>query len=239
MKEIEDLCIICYNCYRKDVVFMKNLFIVGARGYHASYGGWETFVSNLVDYYNDPDTNIYVGELSNDSNRDKIMEKLNDNLYLSPIYVKANGSPKMFFYTMKSYLYILKYIKKERLENCYIYVLGLKLGPLLWFYKRFRKKYGIKVMVNPDGLEHRRSKWNKVIQFCFLLSEWSMINHCDKVICDSIGIQGCVENRYKKLRGKTEYIAYILFLSLAYKIDTPFFVTSFQYNQMLTEQNVQ
>lgn len=26
----------------------KNIFIIGARGYHYNYGGWETFVDNLV-----------------------------------------------------------------------------------------------------------------------------------------------------------------------------------------------
>lgn len=187
---------------------MKNVFVIGARGYHASYGGWETFVSNLVDYYHDKKIRFYVSELSVDKNKDKMMEKISDQLYLSPIYVKDMGSPKMFFYSMKSYLYTINYIKKHKLKNSYVYVLGLKLGPLLWFYKRLRKKYNIKVMVNPDGLEHRRSKWNKIVQFCFLLSEWSMINHCDLVVSDSLGIQNYIEGKYKRARGKTTYIAY-------------------------------
>jgi len=187
---------------------MKNLFIVGARGYHANYGGWETFVSNLVDNYNDKKTIIYVTELSNNKEDDKVIKKINDNLYIIKIYVETNGSPKMFIYTMKAYRYILKYIKNNKLLNSYIYVLGLKLGPLLWFNKALRYKYNIKIMVNPDGLEHRRSKWNKLIQTCFLLSEWSMLNHCDTVICDAIGIKEYVEGKYKRLKGKTTYIAY-------------------------------
>ena len=187
---------------------MKNVFVIGARGYHASYGGWETFVSNLVDYYHDKKTRFYVSELSLNKDKDKMMEKVNEQLYLSPIYVKDIGSPKMFFYAMKSYLYTLNYIKKHNLKNSYIYVLGLKLGPLLWFYKKLRKKYNIQIMVNPDGLEHRRSKWNKIVQFCFLLSEWSMIHHCDMVVCDSLGIQNYIEGKYKRVRGKTIYIAY-------------------------------
>lgn len=187
---------------------MKNVFIVGARGYHANYGGWETFVSSLVDYYGDEETRFYVGELSEVSDYDRVMERVNDNLYLSPIYVKGMGSAKMFFYAMKSYLYVLRYIKQNGLRNCYVYVLGLKLGPLLWFYKGLRRKYNIKVLVNPDGLEHRRSKWNKVVQWCFLLSEWAMINHCDLVICDGLGIQEYVCNKYKRVGKKTKYIAY-------------------------------
>ena len=187
---------------------MKNIFIIGSRGYHANYGGWETFVSNLVDYYDDPDATLYVGELSSDKNSVQMMKKVNEHLYLMPTYIKQNGSVKMFLYTIKNYLYVLKYIKNHQLDNSYIYVLGLKLGPMLWFYKRLRSKYHIKVFVNPDGLEHRRSKWNKVIQSCFLLTEWSMINHCDMVICDALGIQDYIEKRYKKARGKSTYIAY-------------------------------
>ena len=49
----------------------KNIFIIGARGYHANYGGWETFVSKLVDHYQDKDTTFFVGELSEDPEKDK------------------------------------------------------------------------------------------------------------------------------------------------------------------------
>ena len=187
---------------------MKHIFIVGARGYHANYGGWETFVSNLVDYYDDSNTKFYVGELVEEVEKDKSIQEINPNLSLCSIYVKSKGSAKMFFYAIKSYLFALSYIKKHQLNNCYIYVLGLKLGPLLWFYKGLRKKYQVQIFVNPDGLEHQRSKWNKVIQYCFLLSEWAMVNHCDKVICDGLGIEKYMLDKYKKLKGKTTYIAY-------------------------------
>lgn len=185
---------------------MKNLFIVGARGYHANYGGWETFVSNLVDNYKDKNTCIYVTELSGDEREDKVIKKISDNIYVIKIYIKKNGASKMFLYTMKAYLYILDYIKKNNIIGSYIYVLGLKLGPLLWFYKGLRRKNKINILVNPDGLEHMRSKWNKVIQFCFLLSEWAMVKHCDMVVCDALGIQEYIQKKYKKV--KTVYIAY-------------------------------
>lgn len=32
---------------------MKHIFIIGSRGNQANYGGWETFVTKLVDNYND------------------------------------------------------------------------------------------------------------------------------------------------------------------------------------------
>ena len=60
-------------------MFMKNVFIVGARGYHAKYGGWETFVSNLVDHYNDKSTKFYVSELSSFKEKDNKYTKINNN----------------------------------------------------------------------------------------------------------------------------------------------------------------
>ena len=32
---------------------MKNIIIIGSRGYKFKYGGWETFVTNLIDNYHD------------------------------------------------------------------------------------------------------------------------------------------------------------------------------------------
>ena len=42
---------------------MKNIIIIGSRGYEKKYGGWETFVTNLINNYNDEDAKFYVPEL--------------------------------------------------------------------------------------------------------------------------------------------------------------------------------
>ena len=42
----------------------KHVFIIGSRGYKANYGGWETFVSKLVDNYTDKDTVFHISKLS-------------------------------------------------------------------------------------------------------------------------------------------------------------------------------
>ena len=185
---------------------MKHIFVLGARGYRARYGGWETFVTNFVDHYNDENTDLYIAELTKDPSKDKVMEKIREHVYLTYYYVKTDGKTQMLIFTIRSYLNTLKYIQKNCLNGAYIYVLGLKLGPLLAFFKGRRRKLGIHVYLNPDGLEHLRSKWNRVISWCFLLSEWSMIRNCDLVICDGLGIQKYVEKKYPNV--KTTYIAY-------------------------------
>ena len=100
----------------------KNIFIIGARGYHYNYGGWETFVDNLVDNYNDSNTNIYVSELASDKNNDKKLIKKRKNLYIYSFYVNTKGSAMMFFYTIKAYFNALEYIKKNKIHDAYIYI---------------------------------------------------------------------------------------------------------------------
>lgn len=185
---------------------MKHIFIIGSRGYHAKYGGFETFVTKLVDNYNEDDIIFHVSGLSDTSNI--LGNKVNDNLITDSFYVKENGGLKMLLCTIKAFLYYFKYIKKYNINNSYIYVLGLKLGPLLKIYKRRLKKYEITVIVNPDGLEYKRSKWNNLVKKFFLLSERWMLLNADIVVCDAIGIKKYVDTKYPVLIDNTVYIAY-------------------------------
>ena len=184
---------------------MKHIFIIGARGYKAKYGGWETFVTKLVDNYNDIETTFHVSGLTNSKDKEEI---ISDNIILNLFNIKLNGGFKMLICTIKSFIYYLRYIKKNNIKDAYLYILGLKLGPLLKIYKNKIKKLNIKVYVNPDGLEHERSKWNNLIKKYFLLSEKWMLNNCDVIVCDGKGIKKYIDLKYSHLRKKTIYIAY-------------------------------
>lgn len=185
---------------------MKNVFIIGSRGYHYNYGGWETFVSNLVDNYNDNDTKFYISEYTNKNN--VLKYKVNNNIIVNPIYVKSNSKGKMFIYSVKAFKNAIDYIEKNNLDNCYMYILGLKLFNYLKIYHRKLKKLNIKIIVNPDGLEWMRSKWSYPVKKFFLLSERLMLNSCDLIICDGLGIKDYIDNKYPKLKDITKYIAY-------------------------------
>lgn len=185
---------------------MKHIFIIGSRGYHANYGGWETFVSNLVDNYNDKDTIFHISEITNDKNKD--LDKINDSIIIKSIYVPNIGGARMLLCSIKAFLYYLKYINSNHIDNAYMYILGLKLGPFLNIKKRLIKKNNIKVFINPDGLEHERSKWSYPVKKFFLLSEKWMLNNCDVIICDAKGIKKYLDVKYPKLKDKTCYIAY-------------------------------
>lgn len=185
---------------------MKHIFIVGARGYHANYGGWETFVSNLVDHYNDKNTCFHISMVTDD--KDLKEYKINNNIYVNPIYVKSKKSIRMFIYSIKAYNYYLEYIKNNNIQNSVIYVLGLKLFNYLMLKRREVIRLGIRVFVNPDGLEWKRSKWSYPIKKFFLISERLMLNYCDIIVCDALGIEKYIHEKYPKLKDKTVYIAY-------------------------------
>ena len=184
----------------------KNIFIVGARGYHVHYGGWETFVSNLVDHYQEKDTVFHVSMYTDDPNLREY--EVNPNIIVTPIYVKQQGSIKMFFYSIKAFRYYLDYIEKNEIEDAIIYMLGLKLFHYLGWKRKQIKKLGIRVFVNPDGLEHQRSKWSYPVKKFFLLSERLMLKNSDVIVCDGLGIQKYIGQKYPRLREKTVYIAY-------------------------------
>lgn len=183
---------------------MKNIFIVGSQGYDKNYGGWETFVKNFCDFYDKKSANIYVSEISDK----KCDEYKKNGIICNPIYTKKRGSITMMIYSIKSLLYYIKYIKNNKIENSIIYILGLKMGTLLYFLKPKFKKYNIKVFVNPDGLEWKRSKWNKLVKKYFLIAEKSMTKNCDGIVCDAVGIKDYLIETYPKNKVPKYFIAY-------------------------------
>lgn len=184
---------------------MKHVFILGSRGYHENYGGWETFVTNLVDNYEDSNTCFYISKITN---TDKNIINVNDNIKIMPIKVKNTGSFNMFLYSLKSINETIKYIKEKNIKSSYIYILGLKSLNYLSLKRKELKKLGSTIIVNPDGLEFKRSKWGKVAKTFFLLSERFMLNASDIIVCDSLGIKDYVDLKYPKLKNITTYIAY-------------------------------
>ena len=184
---------------------MKHIFILGSRGYHENYGGWETFVTNLVDNYKDENTCFYISKITD---KDEDISNINNNIKVIPIKVKNTGSFNMFLYSIKSIDSTIKYIKSNNIESSYVYVLGLKALNYLSLKRNKLKKLGCTIIVNPDGLEFKRSKWGKVAKSFFLLSERFMLNSSDIIICDSLGIKDYVDEKYPRLNNRTMYIAY-------------------------------
>ena len=167
---------------------MKNVIIIGSRGYRYNYGGWETFVTELVNNSVDKDIRYFIPYLTDNKINDKKVTHTN-NLEQVDLYVKKKGFVTMFNFTIKSMEYYIKYLTEHNLKNVVMLILGCKIGPLMPRYYKKLNKLGVKVVMNPDGLEWKRDKWNKIIKKCFKISEKYHVKYADHVVCDSNAIK--------------------------------------------------
>lgn len=89
-----------------------------------------------------------------------------------------------------------------------IYILACRIGPFVGYYKKILNKLGGTLIVNPDGHEWKRAKWNKFIRKYWKVSERYMVKHADLLVCDSKNIEKYIKEDYKKYSPKTTFIAY-------------------------------
>ncbi len=191
---------------------MKNIIIIGARGYQNNYGGWETFVTNLIKNYKDKNVKFHVPELTNNKKEKKIIKE-KEGVSCLQVYSPSVGFVTMFIYAILALKYMKKYIKENKLENVIVYVLGCRVGPFYPFLIHSLKKQGIKIYLNPDGLEWTREKWAWWIKICFKISEYCMVKHSDHIVCDSKAIQEYIDKRYIKFHKPSSFISYGAYLN--------------------------
>ena len=182
---------------------MQHVFIIGSRGLPAQYGGFETFVDQLVSHQVSPDIQYHVACLSNDQAYQPFDYKGVDCF---TIKAPKLGPARVISYDMMAINYALKLIKKQGIEQPIFYVLGNTIGAFVAPFARKIHKMGGRFYINPDGLEWKRAKWAKPIQAYLKYSEKIMTRHADLVISDNPGIESYIKEAYPW--SKTTYIAY-------------------------------
>ena len=182
---------------------MQHVFIIGSRGLPAQYGGFETFVDQLVSHQVSSDIQYHVACLSNDQAYQHFDYKGVDCF---TIKAPKLGPARVIAYDMMAINYALKLIKKQGIEQPIFYVLGNTIGAFVAPFSRKIHKMGGKFYINPDGLEWKRAKWAKPIQAYLKYSEKIMTRHADLVISDNPGIESYIKEAYPW--SKTTYIAY-------------------------------
>ena len=182
---------------------MQHVFIIGSRGLPAQYGGFETFVDQLVSYQVSPDIQYHVACLSNDQAFQHFDYKGVDCF---TIKAPKLGPARVIAYDMMAINYALKLIKKQGIEQPIFYVLGNTIGAFVAPFARKIHKLGGQFYINPDGLEWKRAKWAKPIQAYLKYSEKIMTRHADLVISDNPGIESYIKEAYPW--SQTTYIAY-------------------------------
>ncbi|MGG0252060.1 glycosyl transferase [Bacillus toyonensis] len=182
---------------------MRHVFIIGSKGIPAKYGGFETFVEYLTARKQSEDIQYHVSCLANNNDEFKHNSARCFNVKTPEI-----GSAKAVAYDILSLKECIRYIKRNNLTNCIVYVLACRIGPFFSFYKNKLEKMGVKVFVNPDGHEWKRSKWSPAIRTYWKISEKLMVKNADLLVCDSKGIESYIKTDYKKYSPKTTFIAY-------------------------------
>ena len=110
---------------------MKNIIIIGARGYQANYGGWETFVTNLIENYKDKNVKFHVPELTYDKKENKTIKE-KDGVSCLQVYSPKLGFVTMFIYAIFALKYMKKYIKENKLKK-------ILLHPQVYFLVLFQR----------------------------------------------------------------------------------------------------
>ncbi|MBC5625025.1 DUF1972 domain-containing protein [Clostridium sp. NSJ-49] len=182
---------------------MKNIFIIGSKGIPAKYGGFETFVDKLTEYRKSDEIKYHVACMGKDYSE---FEYNNSRCF--NIKVPEIGAAKAVYYDVAALQECIRYIKQNNIKNAIIYILACRIGPFIGYYKRKLEKMNITLLVNPDGHEWKRAKWNVVIRKYWKVSERLMVKHADLLVCDSINIEKYIKEDYKKYKPNTTFIAY-------------------------------
>lgn len=182
---------------------MKHVFIIGSRGLPAKYGGFETFVNELVSHQVSDNLRYHVACLSDDSHHQHSNYKQVDCFTINPPKL---GPARVIAYDMMAISYALKLIEKEGIEKPIFYILGNTIGAFISPFARRIHKIGGQLFINPDGLEWKRSKWSKPVQTYLKYSEKVMTQYADLVISDNEGIETYIQEAYPW--SKTTFIAY-------------------------------
>ncbi|MCV3325603.1 DUF1972 domain-containing protein [Pediococcus pentosaceus] len=185
----------------------KNVFIVGAKGIPAKYGGYESFVEQLTARKVSDNIHYFVAcrkDLSDNKN-DVFMY---NNATCFNVGVPHVGPAQAILYDIKALEWSIKYIKKNNIEKPIIYVLACRIGPFIRRYKQKIKELGGKLYVNPDGHEWLRAKWSKPVRKYWKISEKLMVKHSDLLVCDSRAIEKYIKEEYSQYEPNTTYISY-------------------------------
>lgn len=182
---------------------MKDVFIIGSKGIPAQYGGFETFVDNLVGDTENTEIKYHVTCLSHENSTFEYKNAECINIAIPEI-----GPAKAVLYDIKAFDKCIQLIKERKIEDAIVYVLACRMGPFVRARKNRLHKLGGHYLLNPDGHEWLRAKWNWAIKKYWKISEKHMVKNADYVICDSISIEKYIQKEYAKYHPDTTFIAY-------------------------------
>lgn len=151
----------------------KRVAIIGTTGLPAKYGGFETLAHHLVDRLNHRfDLTIFCS--ANYFSKKGVRRTHYNGAKLEYLPFNANG--------YQSIIYDVISILKALRNNDVLLLLGVSGAICLPFIKLFTK---IPIIVNIDGQEWKRQKWNWIAKKYLSFSERLAVKYADRVVADN------------------------------------------------------
>lgn len=170
---------------------MKRIAVIGTQGVPARYGGFESLVENLIGDTIGDTVRYTVYCSGRDMDRSL---KTHKGAELKYVPLKANGAQSVAY----------DIISMIRAISGYdiLLVLGVSGCLFLPILKLISRS---KIIVNVDGIEHKRNKWGRVARWVLKTSEKFAVRYADEVIADNKGVADYVMSVYNR---KVNMIAY-------------------------------
>lgn len=169
-----------------------NIAIIGTRGIPANYGGFETFAENLA-------------------------VRLVKSGHRVTVYCRSNYVDK----AMRSYkgvdLVVLPTIRHKYLDtvahaflaSCHVAFGGAQAvyfcNPVTSFFIPIPRLFGKKTVLNVDGLERKRKKWNRLARIVSRMAEYAATVFPHRIVTDSRAIHDYYLNTYGKESAQISY----------------------------------
>ncbi|MFN3943159.1 MAG: DUF1972 domain-containing protein [Flavobacterium sp.] len=167
--------------------------ILGTRGIPNHYGGFEQFAEYFSVYMVQKGHEVYCYNSHNHPYQEKTFQG---------VHILHQHDPEYKYGTFGQFIYDYNCILDARQRN---FDVILQLGYTsnsIWFFLLPKKSV---IVTNMDGIEWKRSKYNRAVQQFLRFAERLAAVTSDHLVADSLGIQSFLKKRYGK---DSTYIAY-------------------------------
>lgn len=169
---------------------IKRVAIIGSQGVPPKYGGFETLVDNIISHRSD---NVEYTIFCSSPDMDTTLTNYK-GCRLKYVNIRAHG-------VMSVPYDCISMIKALRGYDA-ILMLGVSGGIFLPFFKMISRA---KVIVNVDGLEHKREKWDALARKYLKHALGLCLRWADEIVSDNEGIRKFIKENYNR---KAHLIAY-------------------------------
>lgn len=187
---------------------MIDVFLTASKGIPARYGGFETFVERLVRGKTSDRIKYHVSCMAQGKDKNNLKRFEYQGADCFPVKVPLPGAPGRILHVSLVLSQIAEWKKKHPDSDTIVYVLGCRIGPLMKYHAKRLRSLGVKIYVNPDGLEWKRAKWNMAAKRFLHYCERCLVTNADLVICDARAIERYIQKAYKNKVQRTTYLAY-------------------------------